>query len=358
MRWKRRDILLGLVGVSLPLIITSCLSEKPKSASNSSSGNTPSTTASSTNSGGGQVPEKIRIGYQVIPNGELLAKALGLAKKAFPNSEVQYISFDSGRDVNTAIAANGIDFGLVGSVPAGVGIAQGLPYQVYFIHDVIGAAEALVVKNEIKTIADLKGKKVATPFGSTAHFSLESILQQEKISQNDLTILDLQPPVIVAAWQRGDIDAAYLWQPNLGKLLKDGGTVLISSADLAQKGVVTADVGVVRQEFAQKYPDVVKQYVEVLNQGVKTYRSDPDAAIKALATELNITPEETKSATNELIWLDSTEQKDIKYLGTPETPGEFAKILKDSADFAVVQKKINSAPDLTAYQQAIYTKGL
>jgi taurine transport system substrate-binding protein len=303
-------------------------------------------------------PEKIRIGYQVIPNGELLAKALGLAKKAFPNSQIQYISFDSGRDVNTAIAANGIDFGLVGSVPASVGIAQGLPYQVYFIHDVIGAAEALVAKSGIKTIADLKGKKVATPFGSTAHFSLESLLQQEKISQSDLTILDLQPPEIVAAWQRGDINAAYLWQPNLSKLLKDGGTVLITSADLAKQGVVTADIGVVRKEFSEKYPDAVKQYVGVLDEAVKTYRSDPDAAIKALATELNITPEETKSAAKELIWLNSTEQKDVKYLGTPDKPGEFAKILKGSADFAVTQKKITSAPDLATYQQGIYAKAL
>jgi len=60
----------------------------------------------------------------------------------------------------------------------------------------------------------------------------------------------------------------------------------------------------------------------------------------------------------ELIWLNSAEQKDPKYLGTPDKPGEFAKILKNSADFAVSQKKITSAPDLSAYQQGIYAKAL
>ncbi len=354
MKVKRRNILLGLVGLGLPLIASSCT--KAPSSSNtaanpeSSSGSSPATTS--------QAPDKIRIGYQVIPNGELLAKAQGLAAKAFPNSKVEYISFDSGRDVNTAIAANGIDFGLAGSVPVSVGLAQGLAYQVYFIHDVIGAAEALIVKGDAKSIADVKGKKIATPFGSTAHFSLESLLQQEKIKQSELTILDMQPPEIVAAWQRGDIDGSYVWQPNLSKLKKDGGTILITSADLAEKGVVTADVGVVRKAFAEQYPDVVKQYVGVLDEAVKSYRSDPKTAIAALSKELGITPAETEAAAKELIWLDSSEQKNTKYLGTADQPGEFAKVLKASADFVAAQKTIPSAPDLTTYQQGIYAKAL
>ena len=355
---KRREVLLGLASASIPIILASCGGgEKTEEAAKPT---TPGENASPAPAGdnAGKFPETVRIGYQVIPNSELLAKSLGLAAKAFPNSKIEYISFDSGRDVNTAIAANGIDFGTLGSVPTSVGLAQGLPYEVYFILDVIGAVEALIAKKGIKTLADLKGKKIATPFGSTAHFSLEALLEQEKLSEKDFQILDLQPPDILAAWQRGDIDASYVWQPTLGKLKKDGGTILITSADLAKKGIVTADLGVVRKEFAEKYPDAVKQYVSVLNDAVKTYRSDPKAATQALAKELNITPEETESAVTELVWLDSTEQKDPKYLGSAETPGELAKILKSQADFAVNQKKIQSAPDLAAYQQSLYTKAL
>jgi taurine transport system substrate-binding protein len=354
MALKRREVLLGLASASLPIILASCGGEKTEETTNTTSTENASPAANNT----GKVPEKIRIGYQVIPNPELLAKAEGLAAKAFPNSKIEYISFDSGRDVNTAIAANGIDFGVLGSVPASVGIAQGLQYQVYFIQDVIGAAEALITKKGIKTLADLKGKKVATPFGSTAHFSLEALLEQEGIPEKDLKILDLQPPDIVAAWSRGDIDASYVWQPTLGKLQKTGGTILVTSADLAKKGIVTADLGVVRTEFANQYPDVVKQYVGVLDEAVKAYRTDPKAATTALAKELNITPAETESSVKELVWLDSTEQKEPKYLGSTDQPGELAKILKNQADFAVTQKKITSAPDLAVYQQNLYTKAL
>ncbi|MCM0590719.2 MAG: hypothetical protein KA716_10985 [Gloeotrichia echinulata DEX184] len=72
----------------------------------------------------------------------------------------------------------------------------------------------------------------------------------------------MQPPDIVAAWQRGDIDGSYLWQPNLTKLKKAGGNILITSADLAKKGFATADLGVVRKEFAEKYGSCV---LSVLN---------------------------------------------------------------------------------------------
>ena len=138
---KRRHFLYGLAGVSLPLIAASCATTTTTAPADSAAG-----TSSAGGSVGGAAPATIRIGYQVIPNAELLAKALGLTEKAFPNSKVQYSSFDSGRDVNTAFAANGIDFGLAGSVPVAVGISQGLPYEVFFIHDVIGDAEALVVR--------------------------------------------------------------------------------------------------------------------------------------------------------------------------------------------------------------------
>jgi taurine transport system substrate-binding protein len=356
MKINRRTALLSLIGFGFPLIISSCSGNKPEAA-NTPSANPDGVTATSSESSTA-VPAKIRIGYQVIPNAELLAKAKGLVKKAFPNSVIEYKSFDSGRDVNTAFAANGIDIGVAGSVPTSVGISKGLPYKVFFINDVIGKAEALIAKNNISSIKDLKGKKIATPFGSTAHFSLLNVLKLENIKPSEVTILDLQPPDIVAAWKRGDIDAAYVWQPNLTRLIDDGGKILITSADLAEKGVVTADLGLVSKEFLKQYPDAVKKYVDVLNQATEEYRKDPNAAAQALANELKISPEDSKVASSEIIWLTSTEQKDPKYLGTQGTPGNLAKILKESADFLVTQKTIPSSPNLEVFQENIYTGGL
>ena len=337
---KRRHFVYGLAGLSLPVIAASCGVSTPTSPQGEASA-----------PGGGGTPDTLRIGYQVIPNAELLAKALGLTTKAFPNTKVVYTSFDSGRDVNTAFAANGLDLGLAGSVPVSVGISRGLPYEVYFIHDVIGAAEALATRQGVSNVAGLVGKKVATPFGSTTHFSLLALLKLENVDASQVTLLDLQPKDLVAAWQRGDIDAGYVWEPHLTKLTESGGQVLVTSADLAERGVLTADVGLVSKDFAQKYPDALKQYVAVLDEAVAFYRKDPKAAADALSKELGLSPEESLKAAEGIIWLTSSEQADGKYLGKPGQPGDFAKVLKSSADFMVGQKAIEKAADLPTFEQ-------
>ncbi|GAB4216566.1 MAG: ABC transporter substrate-binding protein [Synechococcales cyanobacterium] len=305
------------------------------------------------------LPKVVRIGYQVIPNAELLVKVKGLAKNAFGDGvEVQYVNFDSGRDVNTAIAAKSIDFGLVGSVPAAIGVARGLEYDVFFLHDIIGQAEALAVKSGISKPADLVGKRIAVPFGSTTHFSLLAYLDLEGVDASKVTILDLQPPDIVAAWQRGDIDGAYVWQPNLSRLLNDGGSVLTDSAVLAKRGALTADVGVVRREFAEQYPEALKRYVKALDQAVELYRANPEDAIASLSKELGLTPEETKEAASQLIWLTAKEQQAAAYLGQPGAQAGFAKVLEETAQFLVAQGIIPTAPSADTYQKHIRSQAL
>ncbi len=90
-------------------------------------------------------PEKVTIAFQVIPNEEIIAKGLGWHEKAM-GVRIDWKQFDSGRDVNTAMAAGSVDLGLVGSSPAAAGIAAGIPYEVIWIYDVIGDNEALVAK--------------------------------------------------------------------------------------------------------------------------------------------------------------------------------------------------------------------
>ncbi|MEO1386395.1 MAG: ABC transporter substrate-binding protein [Cyanobacteria bacterium J06634_6] len=314
--------------------------------------------ATTTEAGG--MPAEFRIGYQVIPNAEVLAKNMGFAEARFPDVDIQWISFDSGRDVNTAMVSGGIDVGLAGSVPVSTGVAQDLPYQVYFIHDVIGDNEALAVTKAsgITSIADLPGKKIGVPFGSTTHFSLLSAIDKEGIDPAEVDILDMQPQDMLAAWQRGDIDGGFVWQPTLSKMLDADGTVLITAKQLAEEGIITADLGIVSKEFAENYPDFLQGYVAALDEAVQLYRNDPEAAAEAISEEIGLTPEESLKVMNELVWVSADEQAGEKYLGTPEAPGAMAQVLKDSAEFMVKQDAIESAPDIEAYNKALFNKAV
>lgn len=293
-------------------------------------------------------PKKITIAYQAIPNGDLVVKHEGWLEKALPDTKIEWKLFDSGGSVNEAVAARSVDIGLAGSSPVSRGLSQPLPYEVPWIHDVIGKAEALVVKKDITSIEQLKGKKVATPLASTSHYSLLAALQDHQLTAKDVKVIDAEPDAIAAAWSRGDIDGAYVWNPNLAKLIKDGGHVLVSSADLAKEGKTTYDLAVVTKDFAGKYPDAVKTWVAQQDRAVKLYRSDPNAVATAVGAELNVSAEEVTPQLKDLIFLTAAEQSGPDYLG-----GGLAKNLFAAAQFNKDLAQIDKVQPEASYGAAV-----
>jgi taurine transport system substrate-binding protein len=300
----------------------------------------------------GKNPQAVNIGTQQMPNDEIIA----IAKNYFEEemgTKVNIIEFQAG-DIRNALVSKDIDFALLGSASATLGIANGIDVEVIWIHEVLGEAERLVAKNGtgIDSIQGLKGKKVAAPFATTAHYSLLKALELNGISEKDMTILDMQMPDIYAAWQRGDIDAAYGWEPILSDILKDG-TTIITSKDLADNGITTSNVEVVRRDFARKYPEIVTKYIKALNKGVKLYNDNQDEAVKTIAESLNITKEEALKQTKGSIWLTAEQQLDSAYLGTTSEKGELAYNLKDTADFLYKQKSLLSEPKMEVFENAV-----
>ena len=299
-------------------------------------------------------PDKVVIGYQDIPNEEIIAKQLGWHEKEL-GVKIEWKKFDSGRDVNTAMAAGSLDLGLVGSSPAANGLSSGVPYEVVWIYDVIAENEALVVKKGkgIKEFKDLAGKKVAAPFGSTTHYHLLVAFKVFGLDPKKATILDMQPPDMLAAWLRGDIDAGFVWEPTLIKMVESGGEILVSSKALADKGYITADVAVARKAFAEKYPDLVGKYLVNLSKAVDYYRQSPAEAAKLQAKEFNLPEPEMARQMKTMVMLNGKEQLGAKYLGTCAKRGGLAKALKDTADFLKAEKRIKEAPTLAAFQKGV-----
>jgi taurine transport system substrate-binding protein len=331
-----------LVGV---LAVAACGSDDDKSDNNASAAAATSTAAAAAKPA---APDKLVIAYQAIPNGDLVVKHEKWLEKALPDTQIEWKLFDSGGAVNEAVAGGSIDIGLAGSSPVSRGLSQPLPYEVPWIHDVIGKAEALVVKKDITSIADLKGKKVATPLASTSHYSLLAALDDAGLSSKDVKVIDAEPDDIYAAWTRGDIDGAYVWNPNLAKLTKEGGHVLVSSEDLAKEGKTTYDLAVVTKELAEKYPDAVKTWVAQQDKAVKLYRSDPDAAATAVGAELNLSEDEVLPQMKDLIFLDAAEQAGADYLG-----GGLATNLFAAAQFNKELGQIPKVADEASYQSSV-----
>ncbi len=312
-----------------------------------------------TSCSGGNEQKVINIGYLRVPNDEAVAKRMGYIDEYFKEKgvKVNYIIVDSGVEANTAFASKSIDFATMGNTNGVVALAKGLDTELIWIHEVLGSIEALVVNKDlgIKKIEDLKGKKIATTFSSTSHYVLLNALKEAGI-EKDVTIFDMKTPDIVAAWQRGDIDAAYTWEPSKSKLLELNGEVLIDSAEMAKRGFVTANVGLVRKEFAKENPELVKGLIAQLSKASELYRKDPKTAIDAAAKEIEISPEEAKAQMTGSIWLSNDEALSDKYFGTSEKRGAFIDQMYNTAVFLKEYNSIQNLPTKEQFEEFINPK--
>jgi taurine transport system substrate-binding protein len=222
------------------------------------------------------VAETVRIGYQNEPDPSHVAIVDGAYEKA-TGDKIEWRKFDSGASVIAALASNAIDIGYAGSSPLAAGVTRGAPIEAFLVAGLIGKAEGLVVRDGsgVNDIRDLVGKKVATPFVSTAHYSLLFALKNAGVDATKVNVLNLQPPEIAAAFSRGDIDGAYVWDPVLTKA-KENGKVLIDSAAVAKLGGPTFVAWIVRKDYAAAHPDVVKAFTQVTLDSYAHFRKDPD----------------------------------------------------------------------------------
>ena len=216
----------------------------------------------------------LNIGYQPIVEPSRVPQADGTYEKV-TGAKINWQKFDGGADVIAAIASGSLDIGYVGSSPLAAAASRELPIETIAIVGLISEAEALAVRG-ISKPEELAGKKIATPFVSTAHYSLLTALKHWNVDPKSVEILNLRPPEIAAAWQRGDIDGAYVWDPVLSEIKKSG-QVLATSADVATWGGPTFDAWIVSKTFADAHPDVVAAFVKVTGDATAAYRANPAA---------------------------------------------------------------------------------
>lgn len=299
------------------------------------------------------LPAKITMGYWESPNGELLVKETGAFQRAFPNVKIEWLEFQSGTDILTAMQSGSLEFATIGTPPATMGIINNYPFKVFYLHDVIGESEGIIVKKSsgIKTIADLRGKTIAVPFGTTSHFAFLNLLKANGLKTSDFTLLDMTGPDIFAAWQRGDIDGAYIWESVKSQLIEADGEQLASSADAAKVGGLTAEIGIVSTKFYEAYPEIVKAYIDILDEAVKSYRKEPEKAAGLMAKGLGLSVKDTTTAMNEIIVKDKSEQPFYFRDG-----GELQTVLFSTGNFLYEQNSISRKPEQGIINQAILTE--
>jgi sulfonate transport system substrate-binding protein len=167
--------------------------------------------------GARSAPDKVvTIGFQKYGNLILLKGKGGLESRLAPlGYKLEWKEFPSGPPLLEALNAGAIDFGHVGETPPIFAQAAGIPFVYVANEPPAPKGEAILVprNSPIKTLADLKGKKVALNKGSNVHFLLVRALEQSGLKYSEIEPIYLAPADARAAFERGAIDAWVIWDP-------------------------------------------------------------------------------------------------------------------------------------------------
>ncbi len=297
-------------------------------------------------------PKEVVIGYQDMVLPWRYAQETQAVEKA-TGYKITYRKLGSGAEITRALASGAIQIGEAGSSPFAAALSQGVPIQIFWIADNINDAEALVARRgaSVKSLADLKGKKIGIPYVSTSHFHALVALQAAGVSAKDVKILNLRPPEILAAWERGDIDAAFVWDPVLAKIKQNGDVLTTSGQIAAQTGKATFDALAVRTDFAKDNDAFLQQFVNVLNAADKHYTDKPAAwtvdspEVKAVAKWSGAEAASVPDSLKLYAYVPASEQATPKWLGGGKS-SVVAQSLQATAQFLKEQGSVQQVlPD-------------
>ena len=284
---RRQFILLFTVGLGLSLITASCTPN--------ASTNVASPTASPAASPAQAV--EVRIGYQkastilnILRTREDLAKTL-----AGSGTTVTWTEFPAGPPMLEALNAGSIDFGYTGEAPPIFAQAAGTPL-LYVAYDPWSPkAEAIVVPKDspIKTVADLKGKKIAFAKGSNTNYLVVSALQKAGLKFSDIEPVHLPPADARAAFEGRKVDAWAIWDPFLAVAESAAGARIITDATglAPNRGYYLA-----AKSFVDTHPDQLKAVLDSVKQVSDWAAKNPTDVAKFLAPELKISPDPLENA--------------------------------------------------------------
>ena len=289
--------------------------------------------------------------YRIMMESGALEKATGY--------KIHWRMFGGGGDVIRAMASGDVQIGEAGSSPIAAAASQGQDIRLFWILDDIGDAEALVARDGsgIKSVKDLKGKRVATPFVSTSHYQLMVDMKLEGVDPKTVDVMNMRPPEIAAAWERGDIDAAFIWDPVLSRI-KSNGKILATSATIGAKGYPTFDGMVVNAEWAAKNEAFMVAFVKVLAKADAEYRDNKakwtadSPQVKAVAKWTKADPKDVPAAMALYRFPTMQEQLSPKWLG-----GGAAKALASTSEFLKEQGRVQEVkPSYGAFVTSVYVQ--
>ena len=220
-------------------------------------------------------PKELRIDWATYNPVSMLIKDKGWFEKEFAKDgiSIRWVQTLGSNKALEFLNAGSIDFGSTAGSAALVGRINGNPIRAIYVYSK-PEWTALVTRKDtaIKSVADLKGKRVAVTRGTDPHIFLVRALQKAGLTEKDIQPVLLQHPDGATALIRGDVDAWAGLDPMMAQAeIRDGAKLFYRDADANTYGILN-----VREEFAKDHPDLVKRVLAVYETARKYAVAHPD----------------------------------------------------------------------------------
>lgn len=272
----------------------------------------------------------VTIGYMNNGSVDPAQAALSLGKyDKYIKGKVKMVKFDSGPAALTALGSGDVDIMTgIGNPPVASALSTQVPISLVWAEELGQTDQALIVKKNsgIKTIADLKGKQVATVVGSTSSYALSAVLKKNGMSDSDVQVRNMDPQTLLTAWTKGQVSAAYIWHPVLGKLLAQDAVKLADNTDVQDVAPIF-NFSVVNTEWAKSHATAVQGFIKAQNEGLKAFQNDRENTLKAMMKDTEETPQDAQIAATSTKAFDAAHQLDPDALGPDDQHSLAAKSL-------------------------------
>lgn len=296
---------------------------------------------------GAQDLKPIKIGFQSGEINVILSYAIGSGLFKAEGLDVKLAQFPAGPAMLPALAGGEVDIAWMGEFPAVTGYANGLPLEILFMErlDLTNVRLAANPAAGITTLADLKGKKLGVALGSTSHYHTLRALEQAKLKVSDLSLVNLTPANMPPAYGAGQIDAAFVWEPNVGAIERSGAKPIANTKSL---GMITGGVWVARKAFTGGSPETVQLFLKAWDKAQKDYKAKPAEVRQYEAKRVDLGADQFDKLVEGQTVAHPTFQETLTadFLGEPgkEMDSRLMKHLKNIGDFLLAEKRIQALP--------------
>ena len=228
-----------------------------------------------------------------------------------PEYHLDIVQLPSVQAIEEGLISGEFDGGTLTLVEAVMLKDRGHDIEVLFPFDYSSGADGLVAQQDIKSISDLRGKRVGAELETVSHYFLLEALESAGLGADDVEIVNLEASQSAAAFAARDVDACATWEPALSEIIRRfDAQLLFSSRDIPGRIV---DVLVLKKDAMRDHPELAGQLLRGWDRALDYLHDNDSAATAIMAAEIRVSPQEFRDALVgiELLRSDEMEREEL-----------------------------------------------